>query len=87
MVPNPLPMKRYQFWLLIWLPWLALVVTIMVRKDAQFPWIFVANTVILNLIAINMRRKQVGLSLMATIKAMVPGISHHEWKRLYFAKP
>ena len=80
-------MKRYQFLLLIWLPWLALIVTVMVRKDAPFPWVFAINTLILNLIAINIRRKQVGLTLAATIKAMVPGVGYHEWKRLYFAKP
>lgn len=80
-------MKRYQFWLLIWLPWLALIVTVMVRKDAPFPWIFAINTVILNLIAINIRRKQVGLNIPSTIKAMIPGVSYHEWRKLYFAKP
>ena len=80
-------MKRYQFLLLIWLPWLALIVTIIVRKDAPFPWVFAINTLVLNLIAINIRRKQVGLTLAATIKAMVPGLGYHEWKRLYFAKP
>ncbi|MER2996381.1 hypothetical protein [Pontibacter populi] len=80
-------MKRYQFLLLIWLPWLALIVTIIVRKDSPFPWVFAINTLILNLITINIRRKQVGLTLAATIKAMVPGLGYHEWKRLYFAKP
>lgn len=80
-------MKRYQFWLLFWLPWLALMVTVIVRKDAPFPWVFAINTIVLNLIATNMRRKQVGLSLPSTIKAMVPGFGYHEWKRLYFAKP
>ena len=80
-------MKRYQFLLLIWLPWLALIVTVIVRKDAPFPWIFAINTLILNLIAINIRRKQVGLTLAATIKAMVPGVGYHEWRKLYFAKP
>ena len=80
-------MKRYQFLLLIWLPWLALIVTIIVRKDAPFPWVFAINTLILNLVAINIRRKQVGLTLAATIKAMVPGVGYHEWRRLYFAKP
>ena len=80
-------MKRYQFWLLIWLPWLALISMVIVRSGAPFPWVFTVNTIILNLIAINVRRKQVGLSLTATIKAMIPGISHQEWRRLYFAKP
>ena len=80
-------MKRYQFLLLIWLPWLALIVTVIVRKDAPFPWIFAINTLIPNLIAINIRRKQVGLTLAATIKAMVPGVGYHEWRKLYFAKP
>ncbi|MBC5775399.1 hypothetical protein H8S95_15070 [Pontibacter sp. KCTC 32443] len=80
-------MKRYQFWFLFWLPWLALIVTVIVRKDAPFPWIFVINTVILNLIAINIRRKQVGLNRTSALKAMVPGVGYHEWKRLYFAKP
>ena len=87
MVPNPLPMKRYQFWILICLPWVALIVMISVRKDAPFPWVFAINTLILNLIAINIRRKQVGLNLASTIKAMVPGVGYQEWKRLYFAKP
>ncbi len=80
-------MKRYQFWLLIWLPWLVLIVTVMIRKEAPFPWIFAINTLVLNLIAINIRRKQLGMNLSSTIKAMVPGVGYHEWRRLYFAKP
>lgn len=80
-------MKRYQFCILIWLPWLALIVSVMIRKDAPFPWIFAINTLILNLVAINIRRKQVGLNLVSTLKAMVPGVGYQEWRRLYFAKP
>jgi len=80
-------MKRYQFWLLIWLPWLVLFITLMIRKEAPFPWLFAINTLVLNLIAINIRRKQLGMNLSSTIKAMVPGVGYHEWKRLYFAKP
>ncbi|MEJ8802969.1 hypothetical protein [Pontibacter sp. H249] len=80
-------MKRYLFWLLMWIPWLGLYAILILQKQETFPWFTVMQILILNIIVVNIRRKQVGLSIAATLKSMVPGIGYHEWRRLYFAKP
>jgi hypothetical protein len=80
-------MNRYLFWTMMVLPWLLFVISTFILQDTAHPWVFIFNILFLQSIAINARRKQVGLNLTSTIKAILPGIGYHEWRRLYFAKP
>ncbi|MDX5480610.1 MAG: hypothetical protein LPK07_02915 [Hymenobacteraceae bacterium] len=80
-------MNRYLFWAIVGLPCLAFVFSTCVVKDTAHPWVFILNILALQSIAVNARRKQVGLGLLATIKAIVPGVGYQAWRRLYFAKP
>ncbi|WP_439880151.1 hypothetical protein ACSX1A_13420 [Pontibacter sp. MBLB2868] len=80
-------MNRYLFWLLMALPWAAFVLSTYILKDTVYPWIFIVNILFLQVIVLNIRRKQVGLTFTESLKAIVPGIGYYEWRRLYFAKP
>ena len=80
-------MNRYLFWALMGLPWLAFILSTFILKDTAHPLVFIFNILVLQSLAVNARRKQVGLNLFSTIKAIIPGIGYQEWRRLYFAKP
>lgn len=80
-------MNRYIFWALMGLPWLAFIVSTYVLKDTAYPFVFILNILFLQAIALNARRKQVGMSFISTAKAIIPGIYYKEWRQLYFAKP
>ncbi|MBD1396824.1 hypothetical protein H9Q13_06570 [Pontibacter sp. JH31] len=80
-------MNRYLFWALMSLPWLAFFFSMYVWKDVSSPIVFIVNIAVLQALVINSRRKQVGMRLTETLKAVIPGIGYHEWRRLYFAKP
>lgn len=80
-------MNRYLFWTLMLLPWLAFIFSLFVLKDVAYPHILIINLVFFQTLVINSRRKQLGMRLKETLKAVIPGIGYHEWRRLYFAKP
>jgi hypothetical protein len=69
------------------LPWLAFSFSMFFLKDVAYPIIFLLNIFFLQIVVLNSRRRQVGMSATETIKAVIPGIGYHEWRRLYFAKP
>lgn len=80
-------MNRYVFWALMALPWLAFSYSILVLKDVAHPIVFILNIFFVQVLVINIRRRKIGMSATDTIKAVIPGIGYHEWRRLYFAKP
>jgi hypothetical protein len=80
-------MNRYLFWALIVMPWLAFFFSMFILNDVAYPFIFILNILFLQILVINSRRKQVGMNATETLKAVIPGIGYHEWRRLYFARP